>query len=106
MTDFNHKTASEQIARIYGVDVKSYECVGLNVADQPMLNHIYITQNLGALMSLAIRNGIGVVPDNFRVEAFGTDIDPAKEYLADHSNDPEAALCVAFAKALIEKGGG
>ena len=103
---FNHKEASEKIARIYGVEDAIYD---------GQLNDVfkhYITQDIGALMELAIRNGIDVeqfeglvdfVRATFKDEF--TEKHTEFEYYKNHNNDPIEATRVAIAKALIKKGG-
>ena len=109
MTKFSHKEASEQIARIYGVNIKLEELTGcefntftLKVTYQTITK--YITQDLGALMELAIRNFIMVDPIKTHA-VVGDAVILVEEAYADHNNDPIEATRVAIAKALIKKGG-
>ena len=106
MTKFNHKKASEQIARIYGIAARIIN------NDEDMNHPKYFTQDLGTLTGLAVRNGIGyLVLEDCIAASYAYENEQVigskyiEEYYKDHSNDPEAALCVAFAKALIKKGG-
>lgn len=109
MTKFNHKKASEQIARIYDIGASVYF---VNQDNKPyLLDDYFITQDLGTLTGLAVRNGIGyLVLEDCIAASYAYENEQVigskyiEEYYKDHSNDPEAALCVAFAKALIKKG--
>ena len=95
---FCHKTASEQIARIYGVDA----FIGFNGFSWDC----YITQDLGALMELAIRNEFDIDTSENATLVVGTEEELiAFEKVKDHNNDPIEATRVAISKALIKKGG-
>lgn len=103
-SSFNHKEASEQIAKIYGI----------YIIKSDLLGNKYITKDLGILMELAIRDGIKVFydPDNATAEASYLTIDGGyvEEHISfaqsnAHNNDPIEATRVAIAKALIKKGG-
>lgn len=103
---FCHKTASEQIARIYGVDDVIWVVTRQDIKKQnevPIFVR-YITQDLGSLMELAIRNLFIIYCASTRV-VIRIDSSLLEEDYADHNNDPIEATRVAIAQALIKKGG-
>lgn len=108
---FNHKEASELIAEFYDISAYVYF---VNQDNNPyLLDNHYITQDLGVLMELAIRNHIPVDYDYPKEATICEWItfkpewkkDRVVEQYADHNNDPIEATRVAIAKALIKKGG-
>lgn len=106
---FSHKEASEQIARIYGVDIEVWIVDKFSLCAQKA-DVCFFTQDIGALMSLAIMNDIIVHPNNVHKFVRASritlvEIFESKEYYEDHNNDPIEATRVAIAKALIKKGG-
>lgn len=101
---FSHKQASEQIARIYGVE-NAYDVSRRTLTDRGYIwvsKYIYITQDLGALMELAIRNFIMVDPCKDYVSVGDAAILQEEQH-SDHNNDPIEATRVSIAKALIKK---
>lgn len=101
----NHKELSEQIARLYWVVswVEEFDYTGECVPKR------HITQDIGAMMRLAIENDLCVMPDSKKnyVEVYllkdneCTLYDGLIENYADHES-PEIASCVAIANALIK----
>ena len=113
MTDFNHEEASKQIARIYSTEIQ-FNLAKRVTADGEYFwacECKYITQDLGALMELAIRNEISVHPfiyagtieTVYNVDGLGAIF--ITEYISNYNNDPIESTCVAIAKALIKKCG-
>lgn len=103
MSDFNHKEASEQIAKIYGVDVRTF-----NAGTNGSAGTTLITQDIGEMMRLANRNGICYSISLHDVTAYRETNqagEPVNEVVECITNDPIEATCVAIAKALIKKGG-
>ncbi len=99
----NHKELSEQIARLYGIDAEIKVAEPTRYGPYTIVDR-HITQNIGAMMRLAIENNIDVLQSKM----FGYVIESTRnlgdveENYADHNNDPVEATCVAIAKALIK----
>ena len=110
---FSHKQASEQIAQIYKLkSSKIHIAIEKFIGDELATveySKCYITQDLGALMELAIRNGISVFSNDISKDCTCSYWDKSNEYIHSviepYNNDPIEATRVAIARALIKKGG-